>query len=305
MPQSLAYRPLLIDNLLSNDRVSSYQAVFAPSNDVELMGVYLWNSQVAGVLYPLVCAAEVTLRNSVDHNLRSHLGTFWWGHTKLKYKSFQPAAPPPRIVTLVRENFAKATATYIREMKYRHGVHGNVVPQHVGVVAKTDFSTWQYVFDHEFTGNSLIWPKHLGGVLSGKWPSPKAATTITHAADLVRTVREFRNRMAHHEPTWKRYGVANETDALAHLHEKIDKIEALLELVHPEARRAMEVNGLLATARRACTAGEIRRMQHLARVRSVRSLAALRRLLSRESPGGDTVAVRVGPRGKPLTFVVT
>jgi len=66
MPQTLQYRHVLIDTLISNERISSYQSVFQPVNDVELMGVYLWNTYVGGALYPLIGAVEVSLRNAID-----------------------------------------------------------------------------------------------------------------------------------------------------------------------------------------------------------------------------------------------
>ncbi|MFC3339733.1 hypothetical protein [Paracandidimonas soli] len=69
MPIALQYRPVLIDTLISNERVNSYQSVFQPANDVELMGVYLWNSYVCGTLYPLIGAVEITLRNAIDQAL--------------------------------------------------------------------------------------------------------------------------------------------------------------------------------------------------------------------------------------------
>lgn len=77
MPQTLHYRPVLIDSLISNERVNSYQSVFHPANDVELMGVYLWNAHVCGALYPLMGAVEITLRNAIDQALAADLGRFW------------------------------------------------------------------------------------------------------------------------------------------------------------------------------------------------------------------------------------
>ena len=51
---------------------------------------------------------------------------------------------------------------------------------------------------------------------------------LAHVHDLVATLRDFRNRLFHHEPAWKRYGVLTETDALRHLEEKAAKAESLL-----------------------------------------------------------------------------
>ena len=36
MPTTLQYRPTLIDQLISNERINSYQNVFQPANDTEL-----------------------------------------------------------------------------------------------------------------------------------------------------------------------------------------------------------------------------------------------------------------------------
>lgn len=76
MPTSLCYRPTLIDDLISNERINSYQKVFRPANDIELMGVYLWNAHACGAIYPIIGAAEVSLRNAIDNALRPVLGTF-------------------------------------------------------------------------------------------------------------------------------------------------------------------------------------------------------------------------------------
>ncbi|MDH1176697.1 hypothetical protein N5C72_01340 [Achromobacter mucicolens] len=104
------------------------------------------------------------------------------------------------------------------------------------------------------------------------WPGHRAAAMLAHAHDLVATSRDFRNRLFHHEPAWKRYGVLSEPDALQHLREKIGKVESLLALIHPENLRLLQANGLLRDAHRACSSAEIRRFQHLARTHQVNSM---------------------------------
>lgn len=69
MPTTLQYRPILIDQLISNERINSYQSVFQPANDIELMGAYLWNAHVSGAIYPVIgrlrspCATRSTGRS--------------------------------------------------------------------------------------------------------------------------------------------------------------------------------------------------------------------------------------------------
>lgn len=303
MPTTLQYRPVLIDELISNERINSYQNVFRPTNDIELMGVYLWNAHVSGAIYPLIGAAEITLRNAVDRAMRAHLGNFWWSGSKLRYRSFTRGIPPPHSVQAVRDNFAKATRKFVAEQRSRYGVTGHIVPNHHGVMAKTEFSTWGFMLDHEFMGNSLIWPSRLGTVFAGAWPSSHAAATLTHAHDLVSTVRDFRNRLFHHEPAWKRFGIFTEADALTHLQEKIGKIESLMTLIHPENLRLLERNGFLHTARRAATSQEIRRFQHLTHTYKVNSLVKLKTLVDRCGAENSVISAKLY-KGRQRQFML-
>lgn len=294
MPHTLQYRPVLIDALISNERIASYARVFRPSNDVELIGAYLWNVHVCSALYPLVSSVEIALRNAIDQALVADMGAFWWSASKLKYRSYKADAPPPRAVQAVHENFVKATRKTINEMRGRHHVRGRITPRHADVLAKVEFSTWGYLLDAEFMGRGLIWPKHLSAVFRGPWPVRRAGATLAQAHDLVATVREFRNRLFHHEPAWKRYGVHTEADALLHLHEKLDVVEKLLGLIHPENLRLLQVYGLLLAARRSCTVEEIRRFQHLAQVHRVESMDVLAGLVARCHARNETLAARLG-----------
>jgi hypothetical protein len=116
--------------------------------------------------------------------------------------------------------------------------------------------------------------------------------------DLVKTVREFRNRVSHHEPVWKRYGVSSEADAIGHLHEKIDKIRQLIALVSPEKEQLVIRNGLLAQAERVCSIGELRRCQHTIKPHSVKSISKLCRLVNQADSENTTQTITVYKQGK-------
>jgi len=122
--------------------------------------------------------------------------------------------------------------------------------------------------------------------------------------DLTATVRDFRNRIFHHEPAWKRFGVITEADAIQHLRDKIATIEELLALIHPDNIGLLETNGLLSTAQRACTSDEIRRFQHLAQTHTVRSLVDLAQLVQRSAANNAVLQARL--EGEPRRrFVVS
>jgi hypothetical protein len=280
MPKTIAYRPDLIDNLITNARLNSYKSTFNTTTDVELVGAYLWNINVCSELYHLISCAEIALRNAIDNALTNDLGYFWWRKTSLHYKSFAPTTPPPYFVQCVYDNFSAAAKAVKREKRDRYNITGNIIPTHQEVVAKTEFSTWEFLLDSEFMGNNLIWPKHLATVFSGTWPQPTPLGTLTYMRALVKATREFRNRIFHHEPAWKKFGITNEADAIAHLHQKIDKLVELLMIISPIKHELLEKNRLIQNARRACSIGEIRRFQDRGSIHNIKTLAKLRTAIS-------------------------
>uniref|UniRef100_A0A486XVQ3 Tiorf34 protein n=1 Tax=Rheinheimera sp. BAL341 TaxID=1708203 RepID=A0A486XVQ3_9GAMM len=282
MPRSINYRPSLIDELITNERLNSYASVFKHADDAELVGAYIWNMHVCASLYPLLTTAEVTLRNSIDTALTRSLGRFWWSQNRLHYKSFSQGRNEPFVVSAIKQNFSKAFNQVTRDKRDRYSIR-NARPTHHEIIAKTEFSTWEFILDHEFMGPNLIWPAQLGSVFRGVWPTSRAANMLSSTKDLVKTIREFRNRVSHHEPVWKRFSVHTEQDAITHLHEKIDKIKQLVLLISPEKEQLVIRSGLLSSAERMCSISELRRFQHNIETVKIKSIAKLSKLSQKAS----------------------
>ncbi|WP_417552669.1 Abi family protein [Marinomonas fungiae] len=296
MPRSINYRPTLIDELITNERLNSYASVFSYSDDSELVGAYLWNTHVCSAIYPLLTASEVALRNSIDTALVKDIGRFWWARNRLHYKSFTSSSNEPFEVKAIKNNFSKATDQVRKDKKGRYRIK-SATPTHHEIIAKTEFSTWEFILDAEFMGPNLIWPKHLGAVFKGSWPSRSASTMLGSTRDLVKTIREFRNRVSHHEPIWKRYGVHTELDAISHLNEKIDKIMQLVALISPDKEQLLVKNGLLARAKMACSIDELRRYQNLTTPHKVKSISKLCMLAQQSTRDNKTIPVTIYKNG--------
>lgn len=297
MPRSINYRPSLIDELITNERLNSYAPIFKHADDLELVGAYLWNMHVCASLYPLLTAAEVTLRNSIDAALTNSLGRFWWSRSRLHYRSFGQGGNEPFAVSALKNNFSKAANQVRRDKRDRYSIR-NARPTHHEVIAKTEFSTWEFILDHEFMGPNLIWPAHLGSVFRGTWPTSRASNMLSSTKDLVKTVREFRNRVSHHEPVWKRFGVRDEAEAIAHLHEKIGKIKQLVSLISPEKEQLILKNGLLSNAERMCSISELRRFQHNIETHKVKSISKLSKLSKQANDDNSTKKITLYKYGK-------
>ncbi|MDV2451609.1 hypothetical protein [Xanthomonas hortorum] len=294
--------PALLD-LMSQSRLNSYANVFAPSNNSELLGAYLWNTRVCSALYPLVASTEVSLRNAVDLALsQSSLQRFWWSGSKLQWKSRGHSHIEPHAVMMIRENFSKASRQVIRDKRERYQIKGHINPTHHEIIAKTEFSTWEFILDNEFMGRQLIWPGHLSKVFTGDWGNRKPSVLLNHARELVKIVRAFRNRLSHHEPAWKRAGVVTENDAISHLHSKLGQVMELMALINPEQASLMRLTGLIGDAERACSALELRRFQLGTKDQIVRSgrnfAAAVKFSLDKNA----LVSIRRGRKGKAMVL---
>ncbi|MGQ7275468.1 CAAX protease [Marinobacter sp. V034] len=299
MPRTLKYRPELLDQVITQDRLASYTQVFPCASDIELAGAYLWNMQASAAIYPLICSAEVALRNSIDQALKQDLGRFWWKKGTLHYKSFYPnCQQQPFCVQALERNFSNASRQVIRDKKTRYNQY-NVKPKHEEIIAKTEFSTWEHILDQEFMGPNLIWPKNMSHVFKGNWPSKKASQTLTAAKDLTKTVREFRNRIVHHEPIWKRYGVTTEIDAIDHLHDKIESITTLISLVQNLKSELLSRNKVVDRAYRVCSISELRKCQHSSSPIKINSVSKLGKVIDKMSrEGAVQKVVTYKPRRK-------
>lgn len=299
MPHTVQYRPQLIDQLISTHRIASYSKVFSTRSDAELVGAYLWNSHVCSALYPLLSAVEVTLRNSIDAALTADLGKIWWKRGTLQYKSFAPGtAKAPYPVDYLANNFASAFKAAQKERSKRTGRTFKGNPDHHEIVSKTEFSTWEFILEDEYMGNNLIWPKNLGQVFRGAWPT--SANMLLYCKDRVSLVRNFRNRVFHHEPAWKRFGVMNEQDAVTHLHEKIGKITELISWISPEKIDLLEKSGVIRTAYRACSLAEIERFKHQCKTSTVNSMAKLAKVVEQARAGNEVLQIAVYGKRKQV-----
>ncbi len=280
----------VIDGVITRERLHSYISVFACTNDNEAMGAYYWNVAMCSALYNLITAAEVTVRNSVDTVLRPALGISWWSTNKLHYKSYIQGTSPPKPVQKLRDNFTKAFNSAKYEKRKRYQINAN--PIHPEVIAKTDFSTWEYILDEEFLGPGLIWPQHLRKVFRGAWPNPSDRITLRFVRDAVADIRLFRNRVHHNEPAWKAFGVQNTYDAAQYIRGKIKKIVDLLDLIEPAKVEVLKRSGVLAHAYRIATVEEIQRYQRQSVPVNIKPTGKISKLFTEERAGVAVVRGR-------------
>lgn len=190
----------------------------------EALANYAWNIAICEAFYPLLNAIEVVLRNSLDDAISGVYPAA--GCTDVH--SWLDAHPSPL------SQYAQADVHRAKEKLFgvdrktrallppsRPIVHGDVV-------AALDFGFWTGLLHNSYLYQSArdqrFWPHLLPSVFPHATPMPTHPSAVSRR---LNDVRQFRNRIFHHEPIWKR----------ANLSAVRDEITELIGWMSPEAKR--------------------------------------------------------------------
>jgi len=162
--------------VFSVPRLATYLRVAQGDLDKSLE-LYAWNAQVSAGLMLYANFAEVAVRNAVDDALVSIYGAQWpWNST------FEQSLPAPK------RGFS--TRNELINVRGQHPSTGKVI-------ADLRFVFWEKMFTARF--DQRIWTPHIHRVFPGAGGYPVSQTRTDIHSDLW-TVRQIRNRIAHHEP---------------------------------------------------------------------------------------------------------
>ncbi|MFJ4681484.1 hypothetical protein [Kitasatospora sp. NPDC088783] len=164
--------PRWMSDALSEQRLAGY--VETARGDVgRAMRLYWWNAEVSGAfLGPLQCL-EVTLRNAVHNQLTSAFGrSDWWEAVLLN-------------------PYGRSRVANARDKRRRRS---RVAVSADGIVSELPFGFWVSLLSAGDSYDRRLWVPHLHRAFphySGRRDS------LHHEFD---EIREFRNRISHHEP---------------------------------------------------------------------------------------------------------
>lgn len=169
---------------LSSARVGTYEVAAKVTNDSDLsaLNLYAWNAAVSGAFLSPLHICEVVVRNAVSDALEGVYGVSWpWNATFLRSLPNPPHGYSPRADLINARRSVTSTGKVIPELK---------------------FAFWQRMFTvrHE----TRVWTPHLLRVLPNLDATKSVATHTQEIYDDLELVRRLRNRIAHHEPIFKR-----------------------------------------------------------------------------------------------------
>lgn len=176
---------------LSAARLGTFEAAILPPGPVltGALALYAWNAQVSAAMLAPLHMCEVVIRNAVSEALATVYGPQWpWSHV------FEASLPNPRVGFNARRELMRSRAHQLSTGK---------------VIAELKMVFWQKMFTARF--DTRIWNPHLRTVM----PYLDQIKTVQDLRRLIHTdleqLRELRNRIAHHEPIFKRTLVSDFT----------------------------------------------------------------------------------------------
>jgi hypothetical protein len=183
---------------LSAARLGTFEAstITLGEENLEALELYAWNARVSAALLAPLHVCEIVIRNAASDALDTVYGARWpWSPV------FEQSLSDPRIGYNPRRD--------LQNSRTRAATTGKVIPE-------LKFVFWQKMF----TGRHdvRLWNIHLSRVLPNLDPA-KSVGQLRHAIyEDIEQIRNLRNRIAHHEPIFKR-----------DLRDDVDKMISLVE----------------------------------------------------------------------------
>lgn len=183
---------LALERALSAQRLQAYRH---PNDRDETDGLarYLWNQALVAALQPVLHTLEIAFRNELSR-----------AATRITAgRRFQTARVPSWLdampTMLLDHEYAKLLRAKDKlGMDPRSQTEGHLI-------AKLDFGFWvalcRQPYDESRGDGPRLWPDALDLAFRRRPPEVTTRAEIWHMYD---PIREFRNRVAHHEPIWDR-----------------------------------------------------------------------------------------------------
>ncbi len=146
------------------------------------LALYNWNAQISGAFMAPLHICEVIIRNAVSEALTAVYGDRWPWSTV-----FETSLPAPLYGYNPRKD--------IQLNRRTQATTGKVIPE-------LKFVFWQKMFTQRY--DVRLWDVHLRRVLPNLDPVKTIAQLRQEIYTDLEDVRLLRNRIAHHEPIFKR-----------------------------------------------------------------------------------------------------
>jgi len=206
-------------NSISLPRLSFYELYLGCRSIEEKIGAYVAYQHLSADFFPVMQMIEVALRNSIDNTLIKSHGADWFHRVPDSSKSKQ-------LVHLALERCPKKNTRN-------------------DIICRLPFGFWVYLLDTPYRDTehaSYIWtPENKESSFSNA-QNVFGSKMSTKAIFLeLLQVLDFRNRLFHHEPTWKKHKCDSHQKALDNIKKEYKVLKKVLGYLSPEKNKLIEI----------------------------------------------------------------
>lgn len=147
--------------------------------DISLaLDLYAWNTRMAAACLPMLSQTEILLRNALDEQLKEYFDEAMRGIPWFLQKSCQLKQKEQDAISSAREIMVREKKTESRDQ----------------IIANLTFGFWVRILGVNYED---LWRRALHRAFTD--PSTGRPPSAKHIRSLVNDVRQFRNRIAHHD----------------------------------------------------------------------------------------------------------
>lgn len=169
---------------LSDTRLSTYETMVGStaSGEPQAVALYTWNAQMSAAFMVPLHICEVTIRNAVSEALERVHGPRWpW------QAGFQASLPTVPAHYSPRDDLQKVA---------------NEQPTTGKVIPELKFVFWEQMFTKRH--DLRLWNTHIKNIFPEHLPSMTVRDLRKRIYSDLEAIRKLRNRIAHHEPIFRR-----------------------------------------------------------------------------------------------------
>ena len=171
-----------IENCLSGDRINTY--LRETGNDLpSAIRLYLCNMKLSALFHAPICLFEVALRNKIAAALK-----------RTYTKNSRPWYEDGRLLCMLNIRLKKDLQSSVQKSK----LNRDHIKVEGGIIAEQSLAFWQSFFRKIPT--EYLWPNGFEEDFQNI-PREVSRTDIYEKIDRI---RNFRNRVSHHEPIWNK-----------------------------------------------------------------------------------------------------
>ena len=222
-----------IRRALSDARLDAYR-ISPQETELDLLARYAWNMALSSALYGPIQLLEVALRNSLHAALTHHYGgnPYWYR---------LPHAFSPRVFGQKSDPRPEVSRALARVGQVTQPLAADEPGR---LVAELNFGFWTLLLTRPYGQQGLPlqpWVPFWPALIPMGFPYlPNQRGTIRDrevVAERFNNIRQFRNRIAHHEPIWRGRPVPNQ-GVIVPVSDQYQEILEAIRWISPETADA-------------------------------------------------------------------